>query len=185
MLPGRLVVSFYEHGSHNRGTRGSSPEPHTLQNMTTPLPKDRVLSQTMLWVPGNPCQKVSPPLHLQAFPGAGPFPRQGTEQVARRHPKVQGEVEVVVGWTRTPGTSGLQAALHRRPGFTNVTSGQPLRMKVCVQVLCRVPSGWRSSKGGVEQCKMEDFLTGFGLGLQWHALTTGIGSSFGQVKGKG
>lgn len=40
-----------------QGSRGSSPEPHTLQVSATPLPKDRVLSQTMLWVPGNPCPK--------------------------------------------------------------------------------------------------------------------------------
>lgn len=169
ILPGRLCCpSFYQHGSHNRAPGAPALNPILCRSQPHPSPRTGCSPRPCSGSLVIPVQKVS--CLLAGLPRAGPFPRQGTEQVARRHPKVQGEVEVVVGWTHTPGTSRLQAALHRRPRIHQCHVRPALRVKVCVQVLCRVtrqdggaPREVRSS------ARWKTTPAGFGLGLQWHA----------------
>ena len=98
--------------------------------------------------------------------------------MARRHPEVQGEVEVVVGWTQNPGTGGLQAALHHRPRIHQCQVKPALRVKVYSNTMQGYSSGWRTSKGGGEQHKTEGHPNRIWARVTRAGLTTGIGVKF-------
>ena len=143
-----------------------------------------MLSQTMLWVPGNPCPKdLAPTCRLsqgRSLPQAGD---QAGGQEAPQGPRGGGGGRKLDTQPRNWWAAGHPAP---SPQDSPMSSQANLSCEsLCSNTTKRYSSGWKSSKGGGEQHKTEGHPNRIRSGVRMACLTTGRRVKFGQVKGKG